>query len=121
MNTIASIVVGIDFTPSSAVALKEALRIAQWNLAAVRAVHVIDTLVAIELEDAVSEFQRDVRNGLMAQPMFRSTFALIIAFVGSLRLQRMLLLIFLWLEHLEFVCHKLVSVPLLRRAFGTRL
>lgn len=66
MNTIASIVVGIDFTPSSAVALKEALRIAQWNLAAVRAVHVIDTLVAIELEDAVSEFQRDVRNGLMA-------------------------------------------------------
>lgn len=65
MKAIASIVVGIDFNPSSAVALQEALRIARFNSAVVRAVHVIDTLVAFELEEALSEFQKDVRNGLI--------------------------------------------------------
>lgn len=66
MNTISAIVVGIDFTPSCAAALREALRIAQWNRAAVRAVHVIDTLVASELEEAMSAFQENVRDGLIA-------------------------------------------------------
>lgn len=66
MNTITSIVVGIDFTPGSAAALREALRISQWNRAAVRAVHVIDTLVATELDEAMSAFQENVREGLIA-------------------------------------------------------
>ena len=66
MNTIKSIVVGIDFTPGSAVALREALRIAQWNRATVLAVHVIDTLVASELEEAISGFQGNAREGLIA-------------------------------------------------------
>lgn len=66
MNAITSIVVGIDFTPGSAAGLREALRIAQWNRATVRAVHVIDTLVASELEEAMSAFQRGVRDGLIA-------------------------------------------------------
>jgi len=66
MNTITSIVVGIDFTPGSAAALREGLRIAKWNRATVRAVHVIDTLVASELEEAMSAFQGIVREGLIA-------------------------------------------------------
>lgn len=66
MNTITSIVVGIDFTPGSAAALREALRISRWNRAAVRALHVIDTLVATELEEAMSAFQENVREGLIA-------------------------------------------------------
>lgn len=66
MNTITSIVVGIDFTPGSAAALREALRISRWNRAGVRAVHVIDTLVATELEEAMSAFQENVREGLIA-------------------------------------------------------
>lgn len=66
MNSITSIVVGIDFSVGSAAALREALRIAQWNRAGVRAVHVIDSLVASELEEAVSAFQERVRDGLIA-------------------------------------------------------
>jgi len=66
MNTLKSILVAVDFTPGSAAALQKAIRIAQWNRAAVRAVHVIDTLVAAELEEAMSAFQQNVREGLIA-------------------------------------------------------
>lgn len=66
MNTTSSIVVGIDFTPGCAAALREALRIASWNRAAVRAVHVIDTLVATELEQALSSYQENVREAIAA-------------------------------------------------------
>lgn len=66
MNTITSIVVGVDFTPGSAAALREALRIAQWNRARVLAVHVIDALVADELVEALSAFQEDVQESLIA-------------------------------------------------------
>src|SRR5688572_28187814 len=66
MQSLRSILVGIDFTPGSRVALAEALRIARWNRASVRAVMVIDTLVAVELEEALSDLQRGVRDGLVA-------------------------------------------------------
>jgi nucleotide-binding universal stress UspA family protein len=66
MKSLSSILVGIDFTPGSRVALAEALRIARWNRASVRAAMVIDTLVAIELEEALSDMQRGVRDGLVA-------------------------------------------------------
>ncbi|MFN0060050.1 MAG: universal stress protein [Planctomycetota bacterium] len=66
MNTIKSIVVGIDFTSGSSAALRQALRIALWNRATVRAAHVIDTLVAVELEEAMCTFQKNVREGLIA-------------------------------------------------------
>jgi nucleotide-binding universal stress UspA family protein len=57
MDTMTSIVVGIDFSEGSAAALREALRLGAWNRAAVRAVHVIDTLVAVELQEAMAGFQ----------------------------------------------------------------
>ena len=65
-----SIVVGTDFTPCSAVALAQAIRIAAWSGAAggggarVHVIHVIDTTVVIELETALSEFQKGIRDGL---------------------------------------------------------
>jgi nucleotide-binding universal stress UspA family protein len=63
---IGSIVVGTDFTPCSAAALGQALRIARWTRAAVHVVHVIDTLVVIELEEALSPMQEGIRSGLVS-------------------------------------------------------
>jgi nucleotide-binding universal stress UspA family protein len=59
-----SIVVGTDFTPCSAVAVAQAIRIAGWSGAQLAAVHVIDTTVVIELESVLSEFQQAVRGNL---------------------------------------------------------
>lgn len=43
MNALRSIVVGLDFTPASRAALRQAARMAAWNEAALHAVHVIDS------------------------------------------------------------------------------
>ena len=59
-----SIVVGTDFTPCSAVAVAQAMRMAAWSGAKLSAVHVIDTTVVIELESVLSEFQQSVRGNL---------------------------------------------------------
>lgn len=66
MDTLKSIVVGVDFTPGSAVALAQAVRMGAWNRATVRAVHVIDTVVAMDLQDALSAMQRGIVDGLMS-------------------------------------------------------
>lgn len=66
MNPIKSIAVGVDFTAGSAAALREALRIAQWNRAVVHGVHVIDALVAAELEEALSAYPGNVRDALIS-------------------------------------------------------
>jgi len=42
MNSLHSIVVGLDFTPSSRAALRQAARIAAWNEADLHAVHIVD-------------------------------------------------------------------------------
>jgi nucleotide-binding universal stress UspA family protein len=60
MHNLNPIVVGIDLAPGSTAAIKEAIRLARWNRASVHAVHVIDTLVAIELEKVLSPFQKDI-------------------------------------------------------------
>jgi nucleotide-binding universal stress UspA family protein len=60
-----SIVVGIDFTACSAAALEQAVRIAERSHAEVQPVHVIETLVALDLEEALSPFQADVRAALV--------------------------------------------------------
>lgn len=69
MNAIASILVGIDFTPGCRAALGEALRIARPANATISAVHVIDTLVASELAEAMSPFAGSVRDGLVTDAM----------------------------------------------------
>jgi universal stress protein E len=60
-----SLVVGVDFTPCSAAALRQAIRIAERTRAALQVVHVIDRLVVMDLEEALSPFQADVRAGLV--------------------------------------------------------
>jgi universal stress protein E len=59
-----SILVGTDFSPCSAVAVSEAMRIAASTHAALRAVHVIDIRVVVDFESALSDFQRTVRENL---------------------------------------------------------
>lgn len=60
-----SIVVGVDFTACSATALAQALRIAEGSRAELHVVHVIETLVAMDLEEALTPFQADIRAGLV--------------------------------------------------------
>jgi nucleotide-binding universal stress UspA family protein len=60
------IIIAVDFTPCSAVALAQGTRIAGWTRANVQVVHVIETLVVVELEEALSASQRNVREGLVA-------------------------------------------------------
>ena len=52
MDSLNNIVVGIDFTKSSANALAQAMRMAQWNGANIHIVHVIESLVVAELATA---------------------------------------------------------------------
>ncbi len=58
MDRIRSIVVGVDFTPCSKSALRQALRIADWNRGKLVAVHALDPLVAAELELVLQESSR---------------------------------------------------------------
>lgn len=62
---IRSVVAGTDYSPCSAIALGQAIRIAKWSRAAVHVVHVIDTTVVIEFESALSSLQRSIREGLV--------------------------------------------------------
>ncbi|MCC6677215.1 MAG: universal stress protein [Phycisphaerales bacterium] len=66
MDKLESIVVGIDFTPSSAVALRQARRMAEWNRARLHPVHIIDTLVVQDLQEVLTPYQRDIREALEA-------------------------------------------------------
>lgn len=65
MQHLKSILFGTDFTPTSTGALLQAIRLARWDGAALRAVHVIDTLVAAELEEALAAYQKNVRENLV--------------------------------------------------------
>lgn len=65
MNRLRSIVTGIDFTPCSESALRQSVRIANWNRADLHVVHVIATDVVAELEAALGSKTDDVRAGLI--------------------------------------------------------
>lgn len=58
MDRIRSIVVGVDFTACSKSALRQALRIADWNRGKLVAVHALDPLLAAELELVLQESSR---------------------------------------------------------------
>lgn len=77
MNRLRSIIVGIDFTPCSASALRQAVRIAQWNQADLHVVHIIEMLVAQDLEVALSKYQQNIQAGLVRDA--RSAWAQFIA------------------------------------------
>lgn len=61
-----SIAVGIDFSPASAAALRQAVRMGQWSGASVRAVHVLDATVVEELESAMRPHAQGLRESLRA-------------------------------------------------------
>lgn len=54
MDLLKSIVVGVDFTACSHDALVQAIRLSEWNRADLHVVHVIDTLVIVELQESLS-------------------------------------------------------------------
>lgn len=60
-----SIVVGVDFAPSCAAAVRQALRFALWSGARVEGVHVVDTVVIAEIEQNLSPLQTSIREGLV--------------------------------------------------------
>jgi nucleotide-binding universal stress UspA family protein len=66
MDKLSTIVVGIDFTRCCVAALREAMRISKWNQATLRPIHVIDSVVAIELEEALAPSMGPVRDQLIA-------------------------------------------------------
>lgn len=79
MDRLRSLLVGIDFTPSSAAALAQALRLADAMTpdgAEVRAVHVIETGMLIDLQEAYAPFMRDLPETLLSDAQSKwQTFA----------------------------------------------
>jgi universal stress protein E len=65
MNRLTSILVGIDFTQCSAGALRQALRIAQWNQATLHAAHVIETEVLSDLVTALRRNEKDMHESVL--------------------------------------------------------
>ncbi len=65
MDTLKSLVVAIDFTDGSKAALAEAVRIAKWNRASLRAVHVVESLVLADLEEALGGADPDLRENVL--------------------------------------------------------
>jgi universal stress protein E len=65
MEQVTSILLGVDFSPSSTAALKQAVRIATWHRASIRALHVVDTVVMADMEFAMAAFQVNVREGMV--------------------------------------------------------
>jgi nucleotide-binding universal stress UspA family protein len=66
MSAWRSIVLGVDFTPCSAAALRQAIRIAEGSRARLEVVHVLETLVVTDLEEALAPHQQgDLRAGLV--------------------------------------------------------
>lgn len=67
MDRLNSIIVGVDFTPPCAAALAQAVRIASWNRAKLLAIHVIETLAAMEMQEALSPYVAEIEQGLVAE------------------------------------------------------
>jgi nucleotide-binding universal stress UspA family protein len=61
----ASVVVGTDFSPCSAVAVGHAIRIAAWSGAPLHVVHVVDTGVVTDSEAAISEYVQGIQDHLV--------------------------------------------------------
>lgn len=65
MDRLQSIVVGVDYTACSKDAMVQALRLSAWNRAKVHVVHVIDTLVMVELQESLSPMVQEIERGLV--------------------------------------------------------
>ncbi|HLP84746.1 MAG TPA: universal stress protein [Phycisphaerales bacterium] len=70
MTAARPIVVGVDFTTSSRVALAQGARLAGQMRTAVKAIHVIETLAAVHLSDELSAFQVQVTASLIDEAKY---------------------------------------------------
>lgn len=73
MDRLASIVVGIDFSPGSLGALRQAIRLAARDGARLAAVHALDTVANAPAGTDLSQFQREIRESLSAEVRRRWT------------------------------------------------
>lgn len=71
MNALKTILVAIDFGRASEAALAQALRMAAWNRAAVHALHVVDTGVVLEAQEAFAGLQEQIQSALKDDAMDR--------------------------------------------------
>ena len=67
MDSLKTILVGVDFTAGSAAALKEAIRIAEWKHSKIEVLHVIDTLVVVQLEEMMSPMVQGIQTELVTE------------------------------------------------------
>jgi nucleotide-binding universal stress UspA family protein len=67
MNQLKRILLGTDFSPCSTAALNQAARLARWNNARLRAVHVIDELVVSEYAEALQRPLTQVQQEVIAE------------------------------------------------------
>lgn len=67
MNSLKSVLAAVDFGKASEAALAQAIRIGAWSRAAVHAVHVVDTGVLLETQEAMSMLQQDIQRALEAE------------------------------------------------------
>ncbi len=65
MDRLRNIVVGVDFSPASLDALAQAKRVGSWARSEVRAVHVIDTVAVLDIQEALSMIAARVQDGLI--------------------------------------------------------
>lgn len=65
MDRLRNIVVGVDFSPASLDALAQARRVGGWARSEVRAVHVIDTVAVLDIQEALSMIAARVQEGLI--------------------------------------------------------
>lgn len=66
MKPLKTLLVGVDFSPCSGNALREAVRVAALQGADIRVLHVIASELAIDLESALRPMQSGIREGLVA-------------------------------------------------------
>lgn len=67
MNQLKRILLGTDFSPCSTAALHQAARLALWNNARLRAVHVIDELVLREYAEALQQSPTLIQEEVIAE------------------------------------------------------
>ncbi len=67
MDRLTSVITAVDFTPCSAGALAQAVRISQWNRASLHIVHVIETLAALDMQEMITPYVTQIQEGLIAE------------------------------------------------------
>lgn len=67
MDRLKSVIAAVDFTPCSACALAQAVRISQWNRAALHVMHVIETLAPLDMQEMITPYIAEIQEGLVAE------------------------------------------------------